>query len=158
MKKKLINKVSEHINKQFLIKLMLLSKNIFCAWILKELRFFIPTEIIISIVSQIKFKTKIINDRRNLLIIYDKSIGVFDPITNKFNFKQIDWIKNVFSNFGTTHVITTANEICKFESRKLDIRQAKEYINNHDKDKDMYDFFKKHAVTGVKKCIVDGVI
>ena len=75
----------------------MLSKNIFCAWILGESVFGIPKELIMLIVSQIKVKTKIIDDIRNLLVIYDKSIGIFDSTTNKFNLLHIDWIKKVLS-------------------------------------------------------------
>src|ERR1044071_789010 len=132
---------------------MLLSKNIFCAWILGESVFAIPKELIVLIVSQIKVKIKIINDRRNLLIIYDKSIGIFDSKTNKFNLLYIDWIKKVFSNFGTTHVITKTNKIYKFESRKIysASNQITEYMHGQDRDQQLYNFFKVNEIKEIKK-------
>lgn len=126
---------------------MLLSKNIFCAWILRELNFFIPKEIIILIVSNIKVKIKTINNQKNILIVYDKSIGIFDPKTNKFNFRQLDLMKKVFLDHGSARVITKSNEICRFESGKISHIHATEDVNHQN----MYNFLKKNGIKGIKK-------
>lgn len=138
---------------------MLFNIPIFCMWILEEFKlsfeFVIPNEIIMFIVSFIKIKTKIINDYGNLLIIHDKSVGIFDPTNNKFIFQQFDWFKKVFSNNGTTYVISKMNDIYKYDFTKI-YRERFDYgdnlyTNGARRSEKLQKFLKTHEIKGIKK-------
>lgn len=126
---------------------MLLIKNIFCAWILREFGFNIPInipkEIIILIVSQIKVKIEVIDDTENILISCDKSMRIFDSATNKLNFSQVDWVKKCFNDCGTIYVITKNDKICRFNSGK--------FLHEETKFQQMYNFFDDNEIIGIKK-------